>query len=337
MRIREREAGSAVVKYTRGPGGYRVAARAGRCRRWETGRDVIRHRAANGHGAIKILLVAPVTIRRIERVVVVHMAGGAGSGRRGHVCSGQGKPGNAVIERCHSPACCRMASGTVRRRKSRSGSRVDRCIGLLPGRQMALRVPAIRRSDRQSIVVVDVAQIAGHVGVPIGEQESRGAVVERCCRPADRRVARRAVRKCKCRTGRWMDGICGVLPSHQMALRVPAIGRSNRQIIVVTNMTEGAGHIRMAIGQQEPGRTMVELGVQPIVKRMTGFASRRELCGNMVGISGFLKIPDVARLACGRKPQVITDGGVLMALIAFHGSMRAEQRKSVEVLLNRLD
>src|SRR5260370_18565968 len=82
---------------------------------------------------------------------------------------------------------------------------------------------------------------------------------------------------------------------------------------------------------------MVELGVQPIVKRMTSFASSRELCGNVVGISSFLKIPDVARLACGRKPQVITDGGVLMALIAFHGSMRAEQRKSVEVLLNRLD
>jgi hypothetical protein len=122
-----------------------------------------------------------------------------------------------------------------------------------------------------------------------------------------------------------------------MALRVPAIGRSDRQIIVVINMTERARHIRMAIGQQEPGRTMVELGVQPVVKRMTGFASSRELCGNVVGISGFLKIPDVARLACGRKPQVIADGGVLMALIAFHGSMRAEQRKSVEVLLNRLD
>ena len=202
---------------------------------------------------------------------------------------------------------------------------------------MALRVPAIRRRDRQIVVVIDVAQIAGHVGVPIGEQESRGAVVERCCRPADRRVARRAIRKCKCRTGRWMDGICGLSPGRQMALRIPAIRRSDRQIIVIIYMTESARHIRMAIRQQESGRTMVELGVQPIVKRrMTGFASRRELCGHVVGIGGFLKIPHVARLACGRKPQEITDGGVLMALIAFYGSMRAEQRKSVEVLLNRL-
>ncbi len=66
MPIREREAGSAVVKYSRGPGGYRVAGRAGRCRRRETGHDVIRYRSANGGGAIKFLLVAPVAIRRIE-------------------------------------------------------------------------------------------------------------------------------------------------------------------------------------------------------------------------------------------------------------------------------
>ena len=118
---------------------------------------MIRHRSANGHGAIKVLLVAPVTIRRIQRVVVVHMAGGAGSRRRGHVCSGQGKPRNAVIERRGSPACCRMAIGTIRWGKSRSGSRVDRCIGLLPGRQMALRVPAIGWANRQTVVVIDVA------------------------------------------------------------------------------------------------------------------------------------------------------------------------------------
>jgi len=93
----------------------------------------------------------------------------------------------------------------------------------------------------------------------------------------------------------------------------------------------------MAIGQQESGRTMVELGVEPVVKReMTGFAGRRELCGNVVGIGGFLKIRQVARHACGRKPQEIAGGGVLMALIAFHDCMRAEQRKSIEVLLNRL-
>jgi len=173
---------------------------------------VIRHRSTNGRGASECRLVAPVTIPRVERVVVVHVARRAGGRRRRHVGSGQGKAGNAVIEHRESPARCRMAGCTVCCGKSGSGGRVDRCVGLLPGRQMALRVPAIRRGDRQIVVVVDVAQIAGHVGVPIGEQESRGAVVERCGRPADRGVARRTIRKCKGRTGRWMDGICSLLP-----------------------------------------------------------------------------------------------------------------------------
>jgi hypothetical protein len=46
------------------------------------------------------------------------MAGRAGGRRRGHVRSGQGKPGNAVIERRGSPTSRRMASGAVRRGES---------------------------------------------------------------------------------------------------------------------------------------------------------------------------------------------------------------------------
>ena len=120
--------------------------------------------------------MATVTIRRIERVVVVHMAGRAGRRRRGHVRSGQGEPGDAVIERRRGPAGRRMASGAIRRGKSGAGSGVHRIIRLLPGGQMALRVSAIGRRDRQSVVVVDVARSAGHVGVPVGQQEIRS-----CC------------------------------------------------------------------------------------------------------------------------------------------------------------
>jgi hypothetical protein len=38
----------------------------------------------------------------------------------------------------------------------------------LPGRQMATRVAAVRRRDRQVVIIVDVAGSAGHVGVAIG-------------------------------------------------------------------------------------------------------------------------------------------------------------------------
>ena len=72
---------------------------------------------------------------------------------------------------------------------------------------MALRVAAIGRRDRQIVVVVDVAQIAGHVGMPAGQQEPGRAVVECCRRPTDRRVAGRAVCSRKSRPGRRMNGI----------------------------------------------------------------------------------------------------------------------------------
>jgi hypothetical protein len=124
------------------------------------------------------------------------MAGRAGGRRRGHVRSCQGKPGDAVIERRRVPPCCGMASGTVRRGKSSSGSGVHGIIGLLPGGQMALRIAAIGWGDRQGIVVVDVAQVASHVRVSIREQETGRAVVENSGGPSCDRVA-----CCACRCG----------------------------------------------------------------------------------------------------------------------------------------
>ena len=66
---------------------------------------------------------------------------------------------------------------------------------------MALRISAIGRRDRQGIVVVDVARSAGHIGVPVGQQETGRAVVECRCGPTSRCVAGRAIRKCKGRAG----------------------------------------------------------------------------------------------------------------------------------------
>jgi len=59
-----------------------------------------------------------------------------------------------------------------------------------------------------------------------------------------------------------------------MASGISAIGRGDRQIVVIVYMTKGAGDIGMAVGQQEPGRAVVKLGVQPIVKRMAARAIR---------------------------------------------------------------
>jgi hypothetical protein len=105
-------------------------------------------------------------------------------------------------------------------------------------------------------------------------------------------------------------------------------------------MTKSAGHVRVAIGQQEPGRAVVELGVQPIVKGMAVRAvrGRKRSSGRWMGrIARLLPIRQVAGRAGRRKPQVISHRRVCMTFLAFHHGVRAKQRKSVEVLLNRLD
>ena len=98
-----------MVKDSCSPGGDRVAGCASRSRDRESGGDVIGHRAANCGSALESCLVATVTIRRIESVVVVYMAGCAGRRSRGHVCSRQGKPGRAVVKSCRRPTYGRVA------------------------------------------------------------------------------------------------------------------------------------------------------------------------------------------------------------------------------------
>ena len=55
---------------------------------------------------------------------------------------------------------------------------------------MASRVSAIRRLDGQVVVVVGVTGSPGHVGVPIGQQKARRAVIELRAQPTVKRVAR---------------------------------------------------------------------------------------------------------------------------------------------------
>jgi len=95
----------------------------------------------------------------------------------------------------------------------------------------------------------------------------------------------------------------------------------------------------VAIGQQKTGRAVVELGVQPGVKSMAACAIRscKRASGRwMRRIRRLLPIRQMAGRAGRRKPQVISDCGVLMTLLALDYRVRAEQRKSIEVLLNRL-
>lgn len=61
--------------------------------------------------------------------------------------------------------------------------------GLLPGRQMALRIAAIRRRDLQIEISVDMAGSARNIGVSVRQQETRRTMVEFRSHPAVKRMA----------------------------------------------------------------------------------------------------------------------------------------------------
>ena len=78
MRPGQGESRGAVVKLSGSPSSDRMArcALCGGVR--EPGRDVIRDSAADGDRPIPITYMASITVRGVQRVIVVDMAGGAG-------------------------------------------------------------------------------------------------------------------------------------------------------------------------------------------------------------------------------------------------------------------
>jgi len=98
-----------------------------------------------------------------------------------------------------------------------------------------------------------------------------------------------------------------------------------------------AGHVGVAVGQQKTGGAVIELGVQPVIKRgMAGFAGGREFRRDVIGIDGLLEIRHVARRASRRESGKLSDRSVLVAPGAFHSCVGAQQRKTIEVILDRL-
>src|SRR6516165_10534267 len=108
--------------------------------------------------------------------------------------SGERESCNAVIERGCIPTHGGVTDGTIGGGKRRARRRMHGVIGLLPGGQMTARVSAIICRNLQVVVVIDVTGSTRHVGVSVGQQKSRDAVVERSCIPTHRGVANGATR-----------------------------------------------------------------------------------------------------------------------------------------------
>jgi hypothetical protein len=128
--------------------------------------DVIRDVSTKRRRTLPRGYVAAVAvgIGRRKRVVVAHVAIRAGhyfSGRRQLVRTRKRPPRRGMVKNRRVPTDGVMAGRAVCSREWCSGCRVGRIVRLLPGCQMALGIAAVRRRDRQAVVVVDVARSAG--------------------------------------------------------------------------------------------------------------------------------------------------------------------------------
>lgn len=251
--------------------------------------------------------------------------------------SRQSESRRVVIEDGRVPRHRVVATGAIRRGERRARGRVRRIVRLLPGHQVASRISTIVGRDRQIVVVIDVARRAGDIRVAVGEEKSRGVVVECRGRPTYSRVARGTMLKSESCSCRWMDRVRGLLPSRQVTLGVPAVGRRDGQIVIVIDVARSARHVRVAIGQQETRYAVIESGVQPGIEGMARFARGREICRHVIGIRGLLKIRQMTRCTSRRKSHILSGCGVFVALFAFHNGVSAEEWKSIEVLFDRLD
>lgn len=98
----------------------------------------------------------------------------------------------------------------------------------------------------------------------------------------------------------------------------------------------------MSVPQLEARRVVKEAaGGRPCIERLVARVALRRVEDAQVGLVRWVRrsveIVHVARLTCRRKPQVIPGRGVLMAFIALHYGVRAQERKSVEVLRDCLN
>lgn len=89
--------------------------------------------------------------------------------------------------------------------------------------------------------------------------------------------------------------------------------------------------------QHEPGRRVIEFGVEPVITGMAGIAGGGELCRNVVGIRRGLKIFEVAGTASRRHRLELASGPAFVTGIAVHSGVRSSEGEAVAVLLDLLN
>jgi len=194
------------------------------------------------------------------------------------------KTGGAVIERSGGPSPWWVWASRANSSPQKAGPDVE-WTGVVvcchPSSKWHPEFPHSVGRNRQSVIVVDMARSAGHVGVPVGQQEARRAVIE------DRRGPRNGVMASpaqlatpKAGARRGVHWISRLLPkSSGGSPEFPQSRLHNLKVYSCPPMwQEAQGTFAMTIGQGEADRRCamvegcsIEGSPQPTVKGMARF------------------------------------------------------------------
>jgi len=121
-------------------------------------------------------------------------------------------------------------------------------------------------------------------------------VIERRGVPRRGGVAITAIGRGKNRPSARVRGIVRLLPGCQVAAGISAVRWRNHQVIVVPDVARKAGHVGVALRQQESCGGVIKLGVQPTVEGMAHIAGggKHRGVGQVRRIIGLLVVGQVA-------------------------------------------
>ena len=163
------------------------------------------------------------------------------------------------------------------------------------------------------------------------QSKSGGGVIELAIRPLHRVVALLA--------SRGETGVSNGLGRANEIFLVAREARRGGEVVVIIDVAINAlsGRDSVSARQRKSHRGVIELCVEPAIRRVTAVAGGGELGGGVIRIAGFLKIGSVAGNAFRRHRLEFAVRCTLMTGVAVHSSVRSGQRKAIVMLLDLLN
>ena len=164
------------------------------------------------------------------------------------------------------------------------------------------------------------------------ECEARNTVIERRRVPPPRGMAGCAVAHRERRTSRRVRRVSGLLPLRKVAPGIPAIRRGNLQIVIVVDVTGGAGNVGVTVREQKTSEGVIEVCAVPAFRGMAARAVGYRKYGAGAGVDRILRLLPGGEVASGisairqRDLQIVVI--VDVARGARHSSVTVRQREA---------